>query len=161
MFNPFKVQLSCQTSIPAEEREKFLEFLCDRLRVMGCYNIKKKDFEVSFSSSFVTVSRSYERRWSPLRGVDGGTIALSPSSNLIIYEFRTTTLAIMWIFSCFGSLFFRILPNVPWIFPLFIIAAFTIWTLANMIYLRLQQKNLLQQLETEYQQMKQVFAQPR
>ena len=160
MFNPFKIKLTHPSSIPLEEREKFLEFVCKHLRDIGCNSIKKRDFEVNFSRPSIDLSAvPYDRN--PLIWVDGGVISLSPLSNQITYEYGVTTLSFVWCVTCFLSLFFGLSQIFPWAFSIVCILGFTIVTLTNRFFVSEQQEIFLQQLEPEYQRMKQVFAQPR
>lgn len=160
MFNPFKVQLSCQTSIPTEEREKFLEFIRSQLLTIGCDRAERVGSEVTFSNNLFSFKRG---RYHIMAGVNGGVITFAPF-NQLTYEYRITTLAvIMLVFAAFGLIFvgLSVSTNVPDVFPFFFLGVLIFVMTINWAAIRYRQKKFMEQLETEYQRMKQVFSQPR
>jgi hypothetical protein len=160
MFNPFKVQLSCPTSIPSEEREKFLEFVKSQLLMIGCDSAERVGSEVIFSNNLFSFKRG---RYHIMAGVNGGSFAFEPFGQLT-YEYRITTLAIiMLIFAAFGLIFvgFSVSTDVPDVFPFFFLGVLIFVMAINWTAVRYRQKKFMQQLELDFQRMKQVFAQPR
>jgi hypothetical protein len=160
MFNPFKVQLSCPTSISSEEREKFLEFVKSQLMMVGCDRAERIGSEVTFSNNLFSFKRG---RYHIMAGVDGGTLAFEPV-NQMTYEYRITILGIiMLVFAAFGLIFvgLSISTDVPDVFPFFFLGALIFLMAINWTVIRYRQKKFMQQLELDFQRMKQVFAQPR
>jgi len=159
MFNPFKVQLSCDHSIPSEDREKFLEFVNSQLLVIGCDRVWREGSSVHFSNHFISFSRG---RHHVMAGVDGGMLSFSPFSNQITYEYRSTRLGVvMTVFALFGLLVFMLNSSDAGFFPLLFIPFFAFIVLVNWAVIRYRQKRFLQQLEPEFGRMKKVFTQSR
>lgn len=158
MFNPFKVQLSCNTSISTEEREKFLEFVKSQLLMIGCDRVERQGSQVIFSNSLFSFSRG---RYHIMSGINGGVITLEPFNHLT-YEYRITTLAIiMLIFTAFALLMLALNASAPDIFPLFFLGVLILVMGINWATIRYRQKKFMEQFEPEYHRMKQVFSQPR
>ena len=160
MFNPFKVQLSCQTSISTEDRERFLEFIKSQLLMIGCDRVDRIGAVVTFSNNLFSFSRG---RYHIMSGVNGGVITFAPV-NLMTYEYRITTLGIiMLVFAVFGLLFagLSFSTPVPDIFPFFFLGVLIFILTINWVTIRYQQKKFMQQFEPEYHRMKQVFTQPK
>jgi Flp pilus assembly protein TadB len=98
-----------------------------------------------------------------MAGVNGGSFAFEPFSQLT-YEYRITTLAIiMLIFAAFGLIFvgLSVSTDVPDVFPFFFLGVLIFVMAINWTAIRYRQKKFMQQLELDFQRMKQVFAQPR
>jgi hypothetical protein len=159
MFNPFKVQLSCYTSISTEDREQFLEFIKSQLLMIGCDRAERAGSQVIFSNNLFSFSRG---RTHMMAAVDGGVIAFGPA-NQLTYEYRITTLGIIMLaFAAIGLLFLVLsLSYAPTVFPFFFIGMLIFVLVVNWTIIRHRQKNFMLQLEPEYHRMKQVFAQPR
>ena len=156
MFNPFRVQLNCNHSIASEEREKFLEFVNSQLLIIGCDRAWRESSQVKFSNDLFSFSRG---RHHLMAGVDSGTIAFSPFSGQIIYEYQSTRLGIvMMVFALFGLLIFMLNTTALDFFPFFFLFFLVIIILINWAVIRHWQQKFLQQLEPEYQRMKKVFA---
>jgi hypothetical protein len=158
MFNPFKVQLSCYTSISTEDREQFLEFVKSQLLMIGCDSVRREGAQVIFSNNLFSFSRG---RYHVMAGVNGGVIAFGPA-NQMTYEYRITTVGIiMLVFAAFGLLFLGLTPSVPVAIPFFFVGMLFFVMGINWVAIRYRQKKFMQQFEPEYHRMKQVFAQPR
>jgi len=156
MFNPFKVQLNCNHSIPSDEREKFLEFVNSQLLIIGCDRAWRESSQVKFSNGLFSFSRG---RHHVMAGVDGGTIAFSPFSNQITYEYQSTRLGIiMTCFALFGLLIFMLNTAAPDFFSFFFLFFLAIIILINWAVIRYRQQKFLQQLEQEYKRMRNVFS---
>lgn len=158
MFNPFKVQLSCNTSIPTAEHEKFLEFIKSQLLAIGCDRSWREGARVHFSNNLFSLSRG---RHHVMSGVNGGVIAFAPA-NQLVYEYRITTVGIiMLVFAAFVLLILGLNPSTPPGIPFFFIGVLFFVIGINWAVVRYRQKKFMQQLETDYHRMKQVFSQPR
>lgn len=156
MFNPFKVQLSCDNSIRSEERERFLEFVSCQLLIIGCDRVWQEWSKVQFSNEIFSFSRE---RYHMMAGVDGGTIFFSPFSNQIVYEYRSTTLGILMVFFAVFAFLLIVLNSAtagffPFVFLFFLAVVITV----NRAVIRRRQNRFLQQLVPAYERMKKVFS---
>ena len=150
MFNPFKVQLTCYSSISTEEQEKFLEFLESHLLTIGCDSAWREAAGVHFSSNFFNSHGKYHI----MAGVDGGVVFFTPA-NRLAYEYRFTTNGVsMLVLAAFILLVLGLNPSISINDTLAIVGAVFFFTGIDWALIRYEQVKFMQQLEAEYQRMK-------
>ena len=155
MFNPFKVNIHCDHSIPSEEREKFLEFVVGQLQLLSCDRVGREGAAVRFSNNFISFSRG---RHHLMAGVDSGTNEFSPFSSQLDYTYRSTRVGIVMLaFAGLALLAFIMSNEMPGFFPFFFIPFLALIIVVNWAVIRHRQKRFLQQLEPEYQRMRKDF----